>query len=374
MAAAHHSTRREFLAWASKRGLGVGIAGASLPTLLAACGGDDPPASEVGAARSPEQAADGATALVGDVIDFALTSDEWAGAFGFVTLRMHRGNVDGDDVFFIRTDASDKDFALAEKLVWVPRLAGLNGGKKTGTAYLIEGSDAVLSSAPGRPEYSPAWRVVRGAFSGDRRPLRSVSDVRAASSDGALTLEETDIVVNAAIVKWAGGELPVDGDLKDYLGGGQLIETPDVSGMTVTFKLHECFPASRYIVCDTSLEPMALGMNIAHSPRLTAASMSKTTGRTNVFMNGIKGPGPMGFQPSVFDSQAGAEEWSPYWDHFTYAWKKGAKPSVLSSQDEVHKVRDDRDLDEFPGTPDTKGDIFTVNCPVPVIAPNTFTA
>ena len=89
------------------------------------------------------------------------------------------------------------------------------------------------------------------------------------------------------------------------------------------FKLHECFPGVRYIVCDTSMEPMAAGMNIAHSPGLTRSPKADATGRTNVFMNGIKGSGPMGFQPSVFDSQAGDMDWSPYWDHMTYAWRKG---------------------------------------------------
>lgn len=81
----------------------------------------------------------------------------------------------------------------------------------------------------------------------------------------------------------------------------------------------------------------------------------------------------MGFQPSVFDSTAGAAEWSPYWDHMTYAWKKGKEPRLLATEDEIHSARDDGELDEFPGTPDTGGAIFTVNCPVPVIAPNTFT-
>ena len=117
---------------------------------------------------------------------------------------------------------------------------------------------------------------------------------------------------------------------------------------------------------------MAQGMQIAHSPALQESPRARATGRTNVFMNGLKGPGPMGFQPSVFDSEAGAEEWSPYWDHMTYAWK-GKDPRVLTTEDEVHAARDGGDLDEFPGTPDTNGAIFTVNCPVPVIAPNTFT-
>jgi hypothetical protein len=38
----------------------------------------------------------------------------------------------------------------------------------------------------------------------------------------------------------------------------------------------------------------------------------------------------------------------------------------------VNPLRDAGELTEFPGTPDTKGEVFTVNCPVPVTAPATF--
>ena len=155
-------------------------------------------------------------------------------------------------------------------------------------------------------------------------------------------------------------------------GGGQLIEKPDTAGLEVMFKLHECFPQVRYIVVDTSMEPMAVGMNIAASPALAGSSQTRPRGRTNVFMNGLKGPGPTGFQLSVFDPQAGAKEWSPYWDHMTYAWKKAKSARVLTTEGEVHQARDSGELDEFPGTPDTKGEVFTVNCPIPVTAPNTF--
>jgi hypothetical protein len=70
---------------------------------------------------------------------------------------------------------------------------------------------------------------------------------------------------------------------------------------------------------------------------------------------------------------AARKQWSPYWDHMTYAWKKGIEPRVLESEAAIHRARDAGDVKEFVGTPDTKGQVFTVNCPVPVIAPNTFT-
>ena len=103
-------------------------------------------------------------------------------------------------------------------------------------------------------------------------------------------------------------------------------------------------------------------------------TQAEATGRTNVFMNGFAGPGPMKFQPSVFDSDPGDPIWSPYWDHFTYAWEADATPRVLRTERQLHAARDAGELREFPGTPDTKGEVFTVNCPVPVTAPATFSA
>ncbi len=363
--------RREFL----HRGGRVALLGMTAPALLAACASD----ADTETAGSPSRSSPSATEpegtpLVGDVIDFALSSEEWAGAFGFVTLRLHRASVDGGDAYFIRTDTSDRIFAGSEGLVFAPKLGALARPGLSGEMFLFDNEHpAVLSSEPSREDYTPAWRVSRVEWTGAPGRLGSIAAVREAEKKGEVRLRATKAILNAAIIKWSSGVLPVDAELKEYLGGGQLIEKPDTGGLEVTFKLHECFPEVRYIVADTSLEPMAQGMNIASSPALTGSSKAGGTGRTNVFMNGLEGPGPMGFQPSVFDSQAGAEEWSPYWDHMTYAWKENKTARVLTTEEEVHKARDGGELDEFPGTPDTNGEIFTVNCPVPVNAPNTFT-
>lgn len=369
--------RRQFLIHGTKRGVGLSLLGLAAPSLLAACAADTRTQTRQGSSGgTPSPAGDGdATAIVGDVLDFALTSSEWEGAFGFVLFRLHRAVVDGKDAFFIRTDTSDQELASKEGLVFAPKIGGLASSGLSGEAYFFEEEDqpVVLSSEPGRADYTPAWRVNRVEWKTPARPLSSVDDVRAAEVKGDLRVRPSRAIINAPLMKWSNGELPVDGELREYLGGGQLIDPPDTNDLTVRFKLHECFPGVRYIVVDTSLEPMAEGMQVAHSPALQKSPGAQATGRTNVFMNGLEGPGPMGFQPSVFDSEAGAAEWSPYWDHMTYAWKKGKDPTVLTTEDEVHGARDSGDLDEFPGTPDTNGDIFTVNCPVPVLAPNTFT-
>src|SRR5215211_3043795 len=61
--------------------------------------------------------------------------------------------------------------------------------------------------------------------------------------------------MNAASVKWPGGQIGVDRKLRAYLEGGQLIEPPDTRAGEVKFKLHECFPNARYIVTDHSIAP-----------------------------------------------------------------------------------------------------------------------
>lgn len=379
-------SRRAFLHTVGRRTVGVAAVGVGLPAALAACATDEQPTAETAAQSTPTAPPDAdapdaptGTAIVGDVLDFALRSDAWVGAFGFVTFRLHEAVYDGSPLYFIRTDSSDGDYAGEQGLVTVPKIAALAGTDHVVHAYFpADGDDeqpAIVSSEPGLDDYSPAWQIARFTWVGEPRPLTSVADVEDAEAAGDLEIEDTEIILNASAVKWSTGELPADtDDRSEYLGPGQLLEPPDTDAMEVMFKLHECFPASWYIVTDTDLAPMAEGMAVVHSPALEGSSDLDATGRTNVFMNGIDGSGPMGFQPSVFDTQAGDPEWSPYWDHMTYAWEDGVDPRVLASEDEVHAARDAGELEEFPGVPDTEGEIFVVNCPVPVIADNTFEA
>lgn len=139
------------------------------------------------------------------------------------------------------------------------------------------------------------------------------------------------------------------------------------------FKLGQCYPASRYFVLDHSLGGPAEMTSTVASPRLHGGpTEAGATARTNVFANGLTGPGPMGAQPSVFDFDPGEAAWSPYWDHFLYEWSEDADPELLTTQDQIHAARDDGRLTEFPGMPDTEGEVFTVNCPAPILAPPTY--
>ncbi len=379
----HLFPRRRFLALS-----GMGAASA---LFLMACGTDDEDEAATSATGAASPTSEGTTAatvaatssatgaaadtgqvLVGDVLDHRLSSEDWTGDFGWVQFQLHHAWVDGEDAYFIRTDASDGAFASQESLVYVPLMANaLNAGAGLGAVYLFEdgadGQVAVMNSAPHRDDYSPAFRVIR--VQGAAELLESAEAIESAAETGGVTLDRTDIVVNYPVVKWPGGELPHDEAREVYLGDGQLIEPVDVEGMTVTFKLHSCYPNSRYIVTDVTMPPMAEGMKIAPAPAAAALTDAGATAKILVFGNGVEGSGPMGFQKSVTDTVAGDPRWSPYWDHFTFTWSEGAEAIVLKSEAEIIDAEEADELQRFNGVPDSHPTGFMVNCPVPVVAP-----
>jgi hypothetical protein len=370
-----HYSRRAFI-----RVFGVGVGGA----ILAACtprgsrllSPSPSPSPQNGIVTSPTPTANGAAeVLVGDVLDFELRGPfEWNG--GSVTMRLHEALADGEPAYFIRTDASDAGFAESEQLVFVPLLSvvrNLEGA--TGDIFLFDEGAAdqppVLSWVPDDPGFTPLFRVHRvRAGTGDI--LDSAAAIRSAADAGQIEIEATDVIVNYPLVKWAGGELPVDTEVVDPLANGPLLAPPDTQRGEVAFKLHQCYPESRYIITDTSAVPMAPMMSVVGSPGTDGLIEAGATSKITVFGNGIPGPGAMGFQPGIFEAKAGDPAWSPIWDHWTAVWTDPDQAELLSSQAELDQRVEDGDIELHHGTPDTDGMGFVVNCPSPIVAPNDF--
>lgn len=340
--------RRRFLQGAAFAGTAATLAacGAGSSSSAAPAVSAEPPATPSPAASvtSPNPTLDGAaTVLVKDVVEFELRGPyEWNG--GSVTMRLHEGWLDGQPIYFVRTDASDEAFASEVGLVFaqVLRLA-LEKEGAVGRIFLFgddaaDGQVPVLSTGPGRDDFTPLYRVNRVTFTGDPALLDSAAAVDAATADSSIEVEETDIVVNYPAVKWPGGELPVDTVVEMPLEGGPLLGAPDLDTMVVTFKLHQCFPESRYIVTDTSAVPMAPMMNIQGFPGTTGL----------------------------------AEEGAA--STITAIWKDETKAVLLTSQAELDEHVAAGEIEIFKGTPDTDGQGFVVNCPSPVVAPNDFAA
>jgi hypothetical protein len=321
----------------------------------------------------------GAQVIVGDVLDFTLGPEgRWEGHFGSVTMTMHAAFFDDGDVWYIRTDASDQAFAEANGLVHVPLLANaLKAEGSYGKIYLFEGGRddqcAVVNTVPGQTTFTPAFQLHFVTFSGEQAELlTSEAAVLEAAEAGTATVEATECIVNYPLVLWPEGGLPVDPDLVNPLGPGVLIEEPDTDAGEVTFKLHQCYPGSRYIATDTSAAPMAPMMGVSAAEATQALIEVGATAPIYVFMPGLPGPAAMGGQPSVFNSTAGDPIWSPFWEHMTVAWNDGFEPAVLTSEAEVRARQDAGEVTVFAGVPETDPMSFVVNCPAPVLAENDY--
>lgn len=369
-------TRRAFLRW----GLATGMAG------LMASGF----ARRVGGLQVSEEP----RVLLGDIVDFALASDEWPGDFGFVTFRLQRGFFNNQFVWFIRTDASQRAFAEEQGLLFTPKLQETLGVPGTvGDIYLFREDVVggrgyrplpVFRSIPGQPDYSPLFRVHFITEAKFPEVLVSHAAIEASRRAGEVKIERTDIVVNYPVVRWpvmtpvpgssrlqleGYAELPHDTELARYLGGGQLIGPVDLLKQTVTFKLHKCFPNFRYTITDASLAGPATNMNVVYSPglaRLPRTSLG--TGQVFVFGNGIPGSGPMGFQASIMDPKIPSSEWSPLWDHFTMVWKDPSRARLVTTMARLRRLLAQGELERFNGVPATHPQGFVVNCPTPITA------
>jgi hypothetical protein len=69
-----------------------------------------------------------------------------------------------------------------------------------------------------------------------------------------------------------------------------------------------------------------------------------------VFKNGVKGTGPMGFQPDVFDFPPDSEKYTPLRDLKLVTWKDGGSARELKSVEEVKEAEKNGELTiERPG-------------------------
>lgn len=63
-----------------------------------------------------------------------------------------------------------------------------------------------------------------------------------------------------------------------------------------------------------------------------------------VFENGVEGQGPFGYQPDVFGSVPGEDDYSPLVSIQLVTWNEGATPRELRSQAEVQNAADQGDI------------------------------
>ena len=357
-------SRRAFLRSALFGGAGLTLAACASPAT------QSPPPVTPTANASATPYPQGDHAIVADVLDYSLSSDGWPGEFGWVTLRLYEARHDGQPVYYIRTDCSDETFARDNGLVWMPLLVAGKEAEFENKLYVFEdGRPPVMRSIPGQEPFLSLFEIVY-VSGGQDLVLASVAELKAAAEEGLISFENSEIYVNYPVVKWPGGELPVDTALDSYIGTGQLIQPVNIDDMEVTFKLHEGFPGTRYILTDTSAIDRVEKMHIAPAASLWNTTKYNATDEVFVFANGIPGSGVLGYQPAIFGSHVDSLVSSPFWNHFTVRWLYEENSRLLRSSGEVYDALERGELEKLNGLPETHPNGFVVNCPIVVLADN----
>lgn len=286
-----------------------------------------------------------------------------------VTIPMHEGIYNEEQLLYIITDSSDDDYAetLSEKQQWnvetssaladVPedtleRMFVFTNGVRGDGLYGYQ--NEVFSSTPSQEsEYNALHSVTEVSWKTGQREIvfESADDVIAAEESGRITFDQTGVILNTPQIVWPDGQMPVreDTEITDDMsyGGGQIVEI-NQDDMTVTFVSHRGWgPDGRtiyYIITDvTSLGP-AQTIGVPHV--LTNADLISHSSVSDLyqFKNGIKGSGALGFQPEITTTSLDDDDgggYSPMQKIYLVEWHDAPTAKILESISDLDSFRAD---------------------------------
>ena len=302
------------------------------------------------------------------------------------TIPMHKGIYGGSQVLYIITDGSDEDYTkiLTEKQGWNVELATsiskvpeealeqlfiFKNGIKGDGVYGFQ--DEVFSSTPSQEsEYSALNSVIEVTWKQGQKEIvfESSDDIITAKENGRIEFNETGIVLNTPQIVWPEGQMTVrdDKEITDQMsyGGGQIIEINEEE-LSVTFVAHRGWgPDGRtiyYIVTDATPSGPAETMGVVSSP--SSANLIINSGAVDLFQfkNGIKGSGPLGFQPGIAGASQYDENYSPMWRIYLVEWNDEESAKILETKSDIDSFRTDDLLSVSIARPTNSDHI--VNCP-----------
>lgn len=298
-----------------------------------------------------------------------------------ITLPLTRGFADGNEVFYISTEASDAGLAdhltniTGSRVVFAPSLARAPPASLANIYAFENGIQGpgplgfqlnVADFQPGDKEYSPLWRIILVEWSEGVTPaeLKSEQEILAAQQEGRLAINATSMVVNCPFIQWEGGSLMVREDKtlteSSPYGPGQVLEI-DTENMMVTFVAHRGFAPDGstiyYIATDASNQDVATALGVPFVYKTGLTTLSGASSNLWVFTNGIRGTGPMGYQASIAGSTVGEAQYSPMWRINAATWNDDSAAKFLTKVSEITDF-------VSRGTLRTEIAGFVVNCPV----------
>ncbi len=279
---------------------------------------------------------------------------------------MHKGIFNSSSVFFIITDSSDQELAkvITEKQDWKVELAPpIANTPETALQQMFvftngisgEGiygyQNEVFSSTPTQEsEYSPLSSVVEVEWKKgqNKKIFESAEEILEAKEGGRIDFKETDIVINTPQIIWPEGQMTIrdDQEITDdsLYTDGQIIEI-DEENMTVTFIAHRGWgPDGRtiyYIVTDATPSGPAEIMGVTYFPNSEELLISSAAVDLFQFKNGIKGSGPMGFQPGIASAAPGDENYSPIWRIYNVEWNNPQDAKILETKFDIDSFNEE---------------------------------
>lgn len=299
---------------------------------------------------------------------------------------LHKAFFEGKSVYYIITDTNDKTQAkmISEKQKWKVELAPplgkapkealdtvyvfLNGITGNGTQGFQE---EIFPSTPVQTEqYSAIRSVVNVNWKNANNAgvLDSVQKILDAEKEGKVQLTDTEIVMNMPQIVWPEDQMSVKKsktltDETSYTEG-QVLEI-NTDKMTVTFVAHRGWgPDGKtiyYIVTDATPSGPADVMGVVDSPKLAKTLVSSAAVDLYQFTNGLKGSGPLGFQPGIATAVPGDDTYSPLWRISVITWQDPTKATLLETIKDINAKKTSGDVKIELARPMNSDHI--VNCP-----------
>jgi hypothetical protein len=276
-----------------------------------------------------------------------------------IDIPLAKGYENGNEIFFIATDASDEKIAqqatklLGFKVNFSPLLSQTPESALSQAYAFTNGVPGkgpfgfqipVLSAKPGDAGYSPLLQIntVSWKDGSTVKQLKSVQEIMAAQKNGSLTVNKTEIVVNHPAIKWQNGQMKirVDKNITDdsTYGPAQVLKI-DTDKMIVTMVAHRGFgPDGKtiyYIVADATPDMPATMMGVTSVPFDEKLVGTPVAVDLFQFRNGINGTGPMGFQAGIGAANPTDKNYSPMWKISFNEWKDPSKARILETIDDV---------------------------------------
>jgi hypothetical protein len=229
----------------------------------------------------------------------------------------------------------------------------------------------VFSYTPSQEsEYSPLSSVVEVSWKTGQNKIifESVEEILEAKEGSRIEFNETDIVINTPQIIWPDGQMIIreDTEINDDLlySGGQITEINE-EDMTVTFIAHRAWgPDGRtiyYIVTDATPSNPAEIMGVTYSPITAKLLSSSSAVDLFQFKNGIKGSGPMGFQPGIASAAPGDKTYSPIWRIYNVEWNNSENAKLLETRFDIDSFSEEDQLTVSIARPMNSDHL--VNCP-----------